>query len=192
MRTVWSRVVAFIMRRPFDRELDDEVRFHLEMLADEHVKRGMSPVDARRRALREFGGVVQMKEAYRDQRSLPWLEMAIQDVRYGLRTLGRAPAFTVAALVTLALGIGANTAIFTVVHAVLLRPLDYPEAERLVQLAWHGKSYDSIRHTGRRYLFFRDTLKSVDGLAAWRGPTGFNLATGDTAEYVSALPVSKE
>jgi putative ABC transport system permease protein len=192
VRTIWSKLVGFLRRRTLDRELDDEVGFHLEMLIDEHRRRGMSAEDARRLALREFGGIVQMKESYRDERSLPWLETLIQDARYGIRTLFRAPAFTLAALVTLALGIGANTAIFSVVNAVLLRPLPYPDAGRLVHLVWRGQNYETVRHTGRRYLFFRDTLKSVDALAAWRGPTGFNLATGDTAEYVTAMPVSKE
>jgi len=119
-------------------------------------------------------------------------ETILQDARYAIRTLGRAPGFTAAALITLTLGIGANTAIFSVVNAVLLRPLPYPEPERLVQLVRRNLVEESPSQTGRRYLFFRDHLRSVEALAAWSGSSGFNLATGDTAEYVRAMPVSKE
>jgi putative ABC transport system permease protein len=121
-----------------------------------------------------------------------WIETFVQDSRYGIRSLRRTPAFTIAALVTLALGIGANTAIFSVVHAVLLRPLPYPEPDRIVQLLRRAADGDSSAHTGAQYMFFRDNMTSVDALAAWRGPTGFNMVAGDSAEYVRAMPVSRE
>jgi predicted permease len=123
---------------------------------------------------------------------MPRIETILHDLRYGARTLLRTPAFTFAALVTLALGIGANTAIFSVVNAVLLRPLPYPEPERIVQLVRRNAGGDNPAQTGLRYLFFRDHMRSFDAIAAWRGTTGFNLATGDSAEYVKAMPVSKE
>jgi putative ABC transport system permease protein len=122
-----------------------------------------------------------------------WLQTLVQDVRYAVRSLLRTPTFTIASLATLALGIGANTAIFSVVDAVLLRPMPYPHPERIVQLVRRTESSgENMGHTGLRYMFFRDNLRSFDAVAAWRGLTGLNLATGDTAEYVKAMPVSKE
>src|SRR5688500_2132455 len=133
MRTFWSRAAGLLGLGHTDRELDDEVSFHLEMLAGEYMRRGMSAEDARAAARRNFGGVIQMKEDYRDQRGLPVVETFVQDARYGIRTLLRTPGFTLAALLTLALGIGANSAIFSVINAVLLRPLPFPEPEELVR-----------------------------------------------------------
>lgn len=133
-----------------------------------------------------------MKAAHRDDRSLPWLEMFTHDIRYGIRSLLRTPGFTLAAVLALALGTGANAAVFSVVNAVLLRPLPYAEPDRIAQFVWRTRDGDHVALRGAQYLHFRDSMKSLDGLAAWRGPTGFNLSSGDSAEYVKAMPVSKE
>ncbi len=120
------------------------------------------------------------------------IETFVQDARYGVRTLARTPGFTLAAILTLALGIGANSAIFSVINAVLLQPLPFPRADRLVQLERRYPGGFGSGQDGRRYLFFRDTLRTLESLAAYSGMGSFNLVIGDRSEYISALGVSKE
>jgi predicted permease len=114
-----------------DAELNDEIRTHLDLLADEHVRHGMSRRDARAAARREFGGVDQVKESYRDQRGLPLAEAFAQDLRYAARTFLKSPGFAAVIVLTLAVGIGGSTAIFSVLNAVLLRPLPVPNPDDL-------------------------------------------------------------
>jgi putative ABC transport system permease protein len=134
----WLDALAFHLRslraRRADLEMDEELRFHVEEMAAENERRGMAPEEARRAALREFGGVLQVKEELRDLRGLNLVDAVSQDVRHGVRLLWKSPGFASAAILTVALGIGASTAVFSVVYGVLLRPLPYPQPERLVQL----------------------------------------------------------
>src|SRR2546425_7947431 len=121
-------------RNRVERELDDEMRAHLAMLVDEKITTGLSPEQARRSALIEFGGVDQVKEQVRDVRMGARIEQVWMDVRYAARMLRKNPGFTAIVVITLALGIGVNTAIFSLVDGILLRPLPYEQPDRLVRL----------------------------------------------------------
>jgi putative ABC transport system permease protein len=128
IRVLVSRFLGKFGRPRRERDLHDEVETHLQLLTDEHILSGLSPAHAQAAGRRAFGGVEQMKECYRDQRGWPWLEDLVRDTWYGARLLMRRPGFTTAAVFALALGIGANTVVFTIVNAILLRnlPFDHP------------------------------------------------------------------
>ena len=128
-----------------DSELDHELRLHLELGAEDARRRGLSATDSARAARLTAGGSSQAMDALRDQRGVPWLEDLTHDAHHGIRMLTRTPMFTVVALVTLALGIGANTAIFSIVNGVILRPLDYAKPEQLMYLT---TQFPVLRLTG--------------------------------------------
>ena len=145
----WASVVAARLRGLFEhkrleRELDDEVRFHLEMQIEDNLKAGMNPAEARYAALRSFGGVEPMKETYRERRAFALVETTAQDLRYAVRTLRKSPGFTVTSVAVLALAIGANTAMFSVLNAVLFRPLPYRSPEQLAML-WSEDPSKNLR-----------------------------------------------
>src|ERR1041385_7534377 len=131
-----NRIAAIARHRTLERDLDEELQHHIELSTQENIAAGMQPEEARYAALRAFGGVEQKKEECRDADRLRWLEDIIQDLRCGLRQFRRNPGFTAIAVLTLALGIGANTAIFSLIDAVMLKLLPVEHPEQLFVLNW--------------------------------------------------------
>ncbi len=138
LRRTWNRVLAVFGRARLDTDLNAEIVSHIDSATDENLRRGMDPEEARRRALVQFGGVARAMEQQREARGLPALDVLCQDVRFSLRTLGRDRAFASVVILVLALGVGANIAVFSVVNAILLRPLSFRDPNRLVWFATNG------------------------------------------------------
>jgi predicted permease len=188
-----TRLWNLVRSRRLDRELDAELRHHLELLEVEHRSRGLSAEAARLAARRDFGALSRAREAYRDQRGVPALETLARDVRLSLRSVARTPAVTLAALATLAIGIGANTAIFSVVNGILIRPLPYPEANRLVWIS-HTSPVLRIDDLGSApFLYFtqRDENRTLEGIGLW-STRAVNITGRGEPERILALQATAD
>ncbi|HLZ51862.1 MAG TPA: ABC transporter permease [Candidatus Acidoferrum sp.] len=166
--TVPLRLRSLFRRHQVEKDLSEELRFHVEQKTQEYVAAGLPLEEARRKTRREFGGVEQAKENCRDTRRVNFLETLLQDIRIGSRMLRKSPGFASIAVLTLALGIGANTAIFSVVHAVLLDGLSYPDAKRLVLLNEVRLRTGPISVSWPNYLDWRAQSRSFADLAAYQ------------------------
>jgi len=194
----WLHIVRLRLRSLFRRgrvedELRDELQYHVDRLTDEHVARGMSPEDARRAALRAMHGIEQRKEECRDARGVGLVEDFIQDLRYAARTLRRNPGFAAAAISTLALGIGATVAVFTVVNGVLLRPLPFPEPHRLfaVTLVPRNIRFNNPAMADSDYVAFAERTRAFGHLATFQTFRG-KLTSGAEPALVDATRVTSD
>src|SRR5262249_30816393 len=169
-----------------DRELDAELQYHMESLEAEYRHGGLSAEEAHMAARRDFGGVVGVEEAYRDQRGIPMLEALWRDVRFSLRSMRRTPTLTLAVIATLAIGIGANTTMFSVVNGVLIQPLPYPEPDVLVGV-WHtaqfqGVTSNNVRLSSTMYFTYREHNKTFQQFGLWHTGAASITGMGDPEE----------
>jgi predicted permease len=161
------RLRSLARRGRVEGELDKELRFHLEQQTEESLARGMPPAEARHAALRRLGGMAQIQEECRDMRRTNYIENLWHDLHYAMRMLAKSPGFTVVIVLTLALSIGANSAIFSVIDGVLLRPLPYPEADRIVRVFFHSATYAKFPLNPFDFRDFRARNRSFDSLAGF-------------------------
>lgn len=193
LANLWRNLLR---RNRVEQEFTEEIQTYLEMLIEANITAGLTPEVARRAALIELGGMEQVKERVREARMGYFLETLWQDLRYGMRVLIKSPVFTTVAVVSLALGIGANTAIFSVVNGLLFRPLPYPDSQRIVHV-WHTPPQESFPGMDRfsaspaNYLDWKSQSESFERMAAYQG-AGFSLSGGGDPMPITAAAVSSD
>ncbi len=196
LKQMVARVRAFFRASYLDRDFDAEFESHAALLAEDHIRRGMTPDQAERSARLELGGLTQLREAHREIRGIPFIETLLQDMRYTLRTLRRDAGFTTFAILIVGLGIGASSTIFSVVSALLIRPLPFRDPGRLVWIANDGNEGDLSAQTVPvgPFIDLRDHNQSLSDIAAYYAfyGVGDSKMTGDgEPERLSAVPVSQ-
>jgi len=181
LRAWLLRFKGVFLKGTRERDFADELESHLQLHIDDNIRAGMSPQEARRVAVMKLGGVDQAREAYRDRTTVPFLESVVQDLRFAGRQLRRNPAVTVAAMLTLATAIGANTAIFSVVNAVLLRPLPYPNSDRVVNISTTSslRGLNDLVLSDAEFNEFKKQTQTLGKMAAYASAA---LNLGDVAE----------
>lgn len=192
LRQFVIRLAGVLNARRSEDRLNSAIEEHITFQTEENIHAGMAPDEARRQALLKFGPAEAMKEAYRDQRSLPVLETLLQDIRYAIRVLAGSPGFTAVAVITLALGIGANTAIFSIVYGVVFRPLPYPQPQRIVELTESSPRGSGEKDVTYDELQFLQEHNSPFQFLAGYTVQGYNLRVGNKTERVKGQPVSTD
>lgn len=182
---LWLR--ASVGRDRLESEMDSELHFHMEAYADDLVAKGTAREEAMRRARIEFGGIEGTKEECREARGITFLDRLSQDVRYALRTLSKTPGFTTVAVLTLALGIGANTAIFSVINSVLLQPLPFHDPNRLVRIYSERGTPTNYPVSGEDYFDWRAQSRSFADMSLFTSPQQFNASGSGDPETVSVI-----
>ncbi|MGA2727475.1 MAG: ABC transporter permease [Terracidiphilus sp.] len=194
IRSATGRLRAFFTGQRLDEELDAELAAHIDLAVEDYIERGMTPDQARRRAILAFGGIQQAREQQREARGLMSFDILLQDLKYTLRTLGRDPGFTTVAVLILALAIGANIAVFSVVNTLMLRPLPFPNAQQLLWIAppptkcglscatYSTDAYDEFRVGSRSY-------QDVTGYFAFSSPDNLSLKLGSAPVTATSIDV---
>ena len=192
LRRFFARLTSFIARRTQDERLREEIEEHITLQTAENLRAGLSSIEARRQALLKFGGVEAIKQDYRARRGLPFVENVVQDVRFALRSLRHTPGLTAFVVITLALGIGMTSAMFSMVDALIFRPYPVPHPSSVVTLVstTHDSPFDDFSY--REYLDIRDKTKSYDGVVANADmeAVGFSAEPGTTPRIKGGMMVS--
>jgi len=193
LRAWLLRLGELFRRDRRERDLAAELESHLQLHIEDNLRAGMTAAQARREALMKLGGVEQTKENYREQRGVPLVETFLQDLRYAFRMLSKSPGFTTVAVLTLALGIGANTAIFSVVNGVLLKPLPYRQPDRLVSLFLHGRGLDRGVMGAADFLALNQRQKAFEQVAAFSPSSiGFTLTGFGSPQMIPGTSVTSD
>src|ERR1700689_3948658 len=174
IKSIASRIRSARSAKEVDQEFASELEPHLDLLTNENIRGGMAPEEALRAARIRLGGATQLQETNRELRGLPLIETFLQDVRYALRVLRKNAGFTAVCVLTLALGIGVNTAIFSVVYAVALKPLPYPDSQRLYTI-FQQRTQDASVQVGFSYLDLQDVIAQDTAFSGMTGASAHEL-----------------